>query len=123
MKTCTTCKIEKPHDEFVAKGHKSRSSKCSKCLRDDITRIKDRQERRRRFRLLAEKKYKARNPEKHNAHTAVYTARKAGRLRKEPCEVCGDPKSEAHHDDYSKPLEVRWLCPKHHGEVHRKGAA
>jgi hypothetical protein len=34
-----------------------------------------------------------------------------------PCETCGK-KAEAHHDDYSKPLEVRWLCRKHHRMWH-----
>lgn len=43
----------------------------------------------------------------------------AGKLIKEPCEVCGTDKDvEAHHDDYNKPLDVRWLCRKHHREHH-----
>ena len=41
-------------------------------------------------------------------------------LIRQPCEVCGAEKSEAHHDDYEKPLEVRWLCRKHHREHHAK---
>jgi hypothetical protein len=32
----------------------------------------------------------------------------------QPCEVCGATKVEKHHPDYSKPLEVRWLCREHH---------
>jgi hypothetical protein len=35
-------------------------------------------------------------------------------------EVCGDPDAHAHHEDYSKPLEVRWLCTQHHNEAHRE---
>jgi hypothetical protein len=49
----------------------------------------------------------------------VTTAVRAGRMVRQPCEVCGEPKTHAHHDDYSKPLDVRWLCPKHHREHHR----
>ena len=41
-----------------------------------------------------------------------------GRLFREPCEVCGAEKVEAHHEDYSKPLDVMWLCKKHHTELH-----
>jgi len=44
---------------------------------------------------------------------------KAGILVKKPCEVCGNKKVDAHHDDYQKPLDVRWLCRLHHVEHHR----
>jgi hypothetical protein len=38
-------------------------------------------------------------------------------LTKKPCEICGKPRTQAHHEDYSKLLEVRWLCRKHHREA------
>lgn len=41
-------------------------------------------------------------------------AKRRGEIVKTPCEVCGDPKSEAHHPDYSRPLYVIWLCKPHH---------
>jgi hypothetical protein len=49
------------------------------------------------------------------------TARRAARkLPSLPCEVCGETQADKHHDDYSKPLDVRYLCKAHHGELHRK---
>ena len=42
-----------------------------------------------------------------------------GILIRQPCEVCGLEKVDAHHDDYTKPLEVRWLCRKHHNRHHK----
>lgn len=42
-----------------------------------------------------------------------------GKLQKLPCEICGDPNTHGHHPDYSKPAEVKWLCPKHHAEAHK----
>ena len=56
----------------------------------------------------------------------VSKAVRAGKLIPQPCEVCGVSKTasdgrravHAHHDDYSKPLEVRWLCKQHHDELH-----
>jgi hypothetical protein len=65
-------------------------------------------------RWYAENRYKA------AAHTLVQRAVAAGRMTKQPCEVCGAEKVHAHHDDYEKPLEVRWLCPTHHKVAHRK---
>ena len=58
--------------------------------------------------------------EHHRARWAVSRAIKAGRLLRQPCEVCGEAKVHAHHDDYGKPLDVRWLCPAHHREHHAK---
>lgn len=47
-------------------------------------------------------------------------AKKKGLVIQKPCEICGDENSQAHHYDYNKPLDVMWLCPKYHGEWHRK---
>ena len=38
-------------------------------------------------------------------------------IERQPCEICG-AKAEAHHDNYDKPLDVRWLCFKHHRQWH-----
>ena len=43
---------------------------------------------------------------------------RAGRLVRLPCEVCGREPAEAHHHDYGRPLEVRWLCRRHHRDAH-----
>lgn len=42
-----------------------------------------------------------------------------GFLFPEPCAVCGSGRTDAHHDDYRKPLVVRWLCRSHHTLWHR----
>lgn len=67
----------------------------------------------------AHQAFKRRNPVKRAAQVAVGNAIRDGRLTRQPCEGCGNDKAHAHHDDYSKPLSVRWLCTKHHAEWHR----
>lgn len=65
------------------------------------------------------------------ANGAIEKAVAKGTLIPKPCEVCGEsPRRSdgarmvhAHHDDYSKPLEVRWLCQKHHHEWHKTNKA
>lgn len=57
--------------------------------------------------------------EKHLARKRTRYAIKVGMLKKESCILCGDPKTEAHHEDYSKPLEVIWFCKPHHLKYHR----
>ena len=55
------------------------------------------------------------------AYLARYAA-KIGELEKpDVCQVkgCRASRIEAHHQDYSKPLAVKWLCPKHHKAAHR----
>lgn len=56
--------------------------------------------------------------EARRAHYLVGLAVGRGELVQAGCEVCGDPQSQAHHDDYAKPLEVRWLCRQHHRQQH-----
>jgi len=41
-------------------------------------------------------------------------------IKREPCQECGEVRSEAHHRDYSKPLEVLWLCSVHHNATHKE---
>lgn len=61
---------------------------------------------------------------KRNRHKAIARAKLAyevrmGRIKRGKC-WCGETKVEAHHEDYNKPLEVMWLCRKHHREHDRK---
>jgi len=63
--------------------------------------------------------------EKEKTHTedsVVCNSRgkKMGIITKMPCEICGEINTEAHHDDYEKPLQIRWVCKKHHEDIHHK---
>ena len=66
------------------------------------------------------KRSEARYPEKAMARAVYNRERRAGRIDKLPCVVCGNPMSEAHHEDYTKPLNIIWLCRKHHVIADRK---
>lgn len=57
--------------------------------------------------------------QKTRVRTAVNVALRNGRLVREGCKVCGG-RAEAHHEDYSKPLDVTWLCRTHHAEAHKR---
>jgi hypothetical protein len=68
--------------------------------------------------------YAAKNPDKAHAWAVVNREKMAGSLKPLPCEECGSTKDVvAHHPDYEKPLEVRWLCRVHHYEVHKSSIA
>lgn len=58
------------------------------------------------------------NRHKLKAHGAVKVALRNGILKRGKCEVCGSLRVDAHHDDYTMPLIVRWLCRKHHRALH-----
>ena len=55
----------------------------------------------------------------NNATSKVQVALLNGSIQRKPCEICGAEPTEAHHDDYNKPLEVRWLCREHHEQWHK----
>lgn len=61
-----------------------------------------------------------RYPERVEARVIASREVRAGRLIKQPCEFCKDKKTVKHHDDYSKPLEVRWMCRPCHRLYHKK---
>lgn len=134
MKICRDCGKNRKlssyytHSEMLD-GH---LNKCKDCVK---TRVKRRYVRepkkiaayeRERFKtsnrkrkvLEYQKTRREKYPGKQKARVAVVYAIKMGRLTRLPCEVCGEPKSEAHHGDYRKKLDVRWLCFKHHRELH-----
>jgi ribosomal protein L44E len=56
---------------------------------------------------------------KNLARRAVRSAIERGVISRQPC-YCGNPKAQAHHEDYSKQLQVMWLCVKCHREHHKK---
>lgn len=134
MKTCFKCQQRKPLSEFykhaqMADGH---LNKCIECAKRDVRRHRrDNPERVREYdreraklahrsamNAAGTREYRARYPERYRANSAVARAVKTGRLVKLPCFCCGDTVTEAHHPDYSRPLDVVWLCPPHHKEIH-----
>jgi hypothetical protein len=68
----------------------------------------------------AKRLWRSAHPGATAAHKLVARALATGALTRQPCKVCGDPKVEAHHPDgrYDRPLEVDWLCKKHHRALH-----
>lgn len=73
--------------------------------------------------LTASYRYWERFPDKQKAQGKVAYAIKKGTLVKEPCIVCGRKDSQAHHEDYTKPLQVKWLCPPCHKAVHHPSSS
>lgn len=64
----------------------------------------------------------ARNGDKQSARLKLNYAVKVGMIVKpSKCSVCDMPhlRINAHHEDYSKPLEVKWLCSGCHAVLHK----
>lgn len=70
--------------------------------------------------VASRKEWERRNKESLLARQTVRTEVRAGRLVPLPCLFCGDSRSQAHHEDYSKPLDVVWLCRLHHVARHNE---
>jgi hypothetical protein len=58
------------------------------------------------------------NPKAVWAARCLRSALRRGLIERGVCEVCGDPQTDGHHEDYDKPMVVRWLCRKHHRAAH-----
>jgi hypothetical protein len=148
MKACKRCKATKPLSEFYktrlgSAKHYSRCKECTKAVvrayreaggerykeycRKKQKEPKHVEARREYMRARPElhkrinAKWVAANPEKVKARRAVEHAIKKGKLEKLPCSVCGSfYRTHGHHEDYSKPLDVNWLCATHHAARHRE---
>lgn len=129
-KICKNCGISKDiHDFYKCKkmkdGHFNSCKECYKksVLKNRVAHIEYYREydRRRGNRQTKEylSEYRKKFPLKYKATRMVSNAIRDKKLFKMPCEICGaDKRTHAHHDDYSKPLNVRWLCAAHHRQWH-----
>lgn len=63
--------------------------------------------------------WRLKNPKKVEVYKIVFHGVRNGTLKKQVC-FCGNLKVEAHHEDYSKPLMIVWLCKKHHVQADKK---
>jgi|SRR5690625_1042275 len=138
-KECFKCLKVKPLSGFykhprMADGH---LNKCKECTKLDVAANRRRNldyyleyDRRRYYedpkRREAVFEYsrerKRNNPGRYKIYGKVHRAVRGGQLeRPEHCEDCGEAadRLEAHHHDYSRPLDVKWLCPLCHGKRHR----
>lgn len=135
MKRCFKCGQLKAIDMFYR--HKAMKdghlNKCIECAKSDVRahrrecdsvraydRARSKTEARRAQISKTSKLWRSRHPEKYKAQTAVGNAVRDGKIVKKPCSICGDKKSHAHHEDYSKPLSVIWFCAKHHQRHHHR---
>lgn len=128
-KHCSGCGEEKPHSAFQIRRASSdgMTSRCKACLAAYDARRYQEQPTRREQALrcslspagaAAKKRWATENPVKRKAQVAVGNAIRDGKLNRQACSVCGEDKAQAHHHDYSMPLDVIWLCPKHHRMAH-----
>jgi hypothetical protein len=124
---CTGCGRVLPLDCFpkAGRGRAKRSLRCRDCHRAQARawRARHRAElsaTARRYRLLWR--------DKHAARQAAYWAAEAGLIhRPDRCERCGQTpppnRLHGHHPDYSRPLNVVWLCSLCHAREHRRDLA
>ncbi len=69
---------------------------------------------------ILKEKWLKENPERKKAYEIYKYALRKGTLIRKPCIICGAEPEYGHHTDYSKPLEVEWLCREHHYRAHRR---
>lgn len=138
LKRCFKCLEEKPLDGFYKHSEMKdgRLNKCIACTKKDVAkhrqenwesvRAYDRMRASQPHRVAARQRivaaYEERFPNRKKANVAVGNAIKAGRIKKQPCWVCGS-NAVAHHPDYDRPLDVVWLCQPHHKQAHAMVAA
>jgi len=134
MKNCIKCYVLKPLGDYykhpgMTDGHLGTCKECHKSLmvrnytenrseKSAYDKARFQKPERKAKVLEYQQARRLREPQKYKAREMVGNAVRDGRLFRQPCQVCGETDSEAHHEDYSKPLDVMWLCFVHHREHH-----
>lgn len=132
-KQCFKCLCKKSLTDFykhskMSDGH---LNKCKDCTKKDVNehrqlnlekirqydRIRSSKPHRIANAYRNTKEYRKSFPTRAKANALVGVAIRKGLLKKQPCWVCGN-KAIAHHPDYSRPLDVVWLCQPHHKQTH-----
>jgi hypothetical protein len=127
MKKCRRCGADREISEFYthAKMHDGHLNICKPCIVQSVKEHRathansiseyeakrSQTEGRKQDQAAALKRHREKNPERYKARNAVSNAIRDGKISRGSCVHCGtDKRVEAHHADYSKPLEVTWVC-------------
>lgn len=138
IKNCIKCGEEKILSEFhkhkqMEDGH---LNKCKDCVCEYVKKhyrenpeyyqkyekARNQEPERKNLRYGYQIKHRKNNPDKYRARTAIGNALRDGRIERDSCIHCQNPETQAHHHDYSKPLDVVWVCfdchrKHHHGQL------
>lgn len=138
MKKCLGCKLELPLEEFY-KARGIPRPRCKKChakqglqwkasnpekVKSWVLRYqKAHPEKARVWNNAATRKWKAANKDKRVAQHKISNSIRDKKLLRQECVVCTKlglrAPGQAHHSDYNRPLDVTWLCHKHHRAWHK----
>lgn len=117
MKKCEKCKKQLPKESFYKNKYKKDgiASTCKNCMKNYLNEYKTRKDWREK-RYLQTVLYRKTFPDRYRAYAKVNNGKRDGKVKQtEACEHCGKKiRLEAAHTDYSKPLDVIWLCRKCH---------
>ncbi len=119
MKNCPRCKQTKElflfHKDIKRKD--GLAALCKRC-HNDICMAGKRKNKdkyvkyQREYRKTYKAPYIENNPNALLANRTLQYAVRSGKMKRLPCEICGNEKSVGHHPFYRyfEPLKVKWLC-------------
>lgn len=125
---CTACHTKKDKEQFSKDAtkiyHEGRSKICKECRHKQYLKAKVTKRYRDRHRVYS-KNFQKNNKEKVRAHALLKRAVQKGIVIKPTrCERCSGEfpiqKIQGHHEDYNKPLDVKWLCWLCHLKTHHE---
>lgn len=134
MRTCYRCNLDFPEPDMAVGKNTCKS--CEALIKREWRR--DNGDHYRAYHKEYRKKYSQEHPGEYASRMALYRATASpekvalhklahdkvyrAKLQKRPCAVCGAlDVVHAHHEDYSEPLKVVWLCPYCHSRLHNEG--